>query len=57
MIIGCKLATTEYSAETFFQNQLVTYIHNELCLCMSLLLIAAHSPNWCNILVAISVSV
>ena len=23
MIIGCKLATTEYSAETFFQTQLV----------------------------------
>ena len=24
MIIGCKLATTEYGAETFFQSQLVT---------------------------------
>ena len=23
MIIGCKLATTEYGAETFFQSQLV----------------------------------
>ena len=23
LIIGCKLATTEYSAETFFQTQLV----------------------------------
>ena len=33
-----------------------TCIHNEF-FCMSLLLIAAHSPNWCNILVAISVSV
>ena len=25
MIIGCKLATTECGAETFFQNQLVYY--------------------------------
>ena len=24
MIIGCKLATTEYGAETFFQSQLVS---------------------------------
>ena len=24
MIIGCKLATTEYGAKTFFQSQLVT---------------------------------
>ena len=23
MIIGCKLATTEYGAETFFQSQLI----------------------------------
>ena len=27
MIIGCKLATTEYSAETFFQSQLVELDH------------------------------
>ena len=26
MIIGCKLATTEYGAETFFQSQLVYFI-------------------------------
>ena len=25
MIIGCKLATTEYGAETFFQSQLVIH--------------------------------
>ena len=30
MIIGCKLATTEYGAETFFQSQLV----NDFCIDM-----------------------
>ena len=28
MIIGCKLATTEYGAETFFQSQLVEFCEN-----------------------------
>ena len=41
LIIGCKLATTEYSAETFFQSQLVTYVYS-CFLCLPLLTNISH---------------